>query len=659
MPPLSERWRCRCRRRCPVRYCWIFFELILIVLKMVIRRDMITTVSSFQYTVVVPSYRTTRSAYNSASSCCWDSRQLPPRTKRSTNNIFTDSSRRSSPSILRESATEDSETSTSSPQQSVTEKDIEEEEGVGTTKSIRVGIVGAGAIAYATAAILSKNGHDPMIWSPSSSSSTSIERSVTRSQQQHRTAAENDEDAADGGTNDSFVSCTATNCKVANGNNNGDDRQFDYDFQSRLAISANELVEQNDVLIIAIPANGHKAVMDSLVPSLLQKVSSLSQSMKKERRREEENSLFHVIISSHSSLGALYLSQQFYINKRMTAGDDEGLLNIAITAWGTTICTARKPAAAAPSPRSLASTSTSSSSSSSPSPSPSSPSSNRYHYHHQVDIKTVRNSVDLCTIPQQKSSEGLRMCRHLFPDTDFRSRDGLLAISLSNVNPQNHLGMALGNISRMDKNENWFQFQNTTPKIGSLLEALDRERLDIADALGVQVKTLQEHFALSFHVPITGSVSDMSQEIHRRGNDVNGPNDPDSRYILEDVPFGLTLTVALGKLVNRPATLHEAGLKLCSAMYGRDFEAENDLLTALGLLGCDSGDKIDLKDLQEAAGQENFLVDSEVKRAVGIIGGFSTSEYSLAIIIITSSEFCFSQRRWDMTLECHPLCNPA
>ena len=32
---------------------------------------------------------------------------------------------------------------------------------------IKVGIVGAGAIAFSTASILSKNGHDVMIWSPS------------------------------------------------------------------------------------------------------------------------------------------------------------------------------------------------------------------------------------------------------------------------------------------------------------------------------------------------------------------------------------------------------------------------------------------------------------------------------------------------------------
>jgi opine dehydrogenase len=405
--------------------------------------------------------------------------------------------------------------------------------------STRVGIVGAGAIAFGTAAILSKNGHDPMLWSPSGSLSAS---SV------HQTNQEQNDD------NSVYIMSTATNCRATDYKDD-DNGQLDYDFQPRLATSVKQQIEQNDVIVIAIPANGHKTVMDILVPSLLE-VSS------KNKNKTLGNKFFHVIISSHSSLGALYLSQQ--LHQRQTDGE----CNIVITAWGTTICTARKP-----------------------------PLSTESNSLHKVDINTIRTSVDLCTIPQQRSPEGLQMCQQLFPGIDFRQRDGLLAISLSNVNPQNHLGMALGNISRMDKREKWYQFENTTPKIGSLLEELDRERLDIADALGVKVKTLYEHFALSFHVPITDSISDMSQEIRRRGNDVYGPNTPDSRYILEDVPFGLTLTVALGKLVNRPATLHEAGLKLCSAMYGRDFETENDLLGALGL---DSG-KIDLAGLQEAA----------------------------------------------------------
>ena len=53
-------------------------------------------------------------------------------------------------------------------------------------------------------------------------------------------------------------------------------------------------------------------------------------------------------------------------------------------------------------------------------------------------------------------------------------RDGLLAIALSNLNPQNHMGIALGNMTRMERGEVWSQGQNVTPKVGRLLEALDQ-----------------------------------------------------------------------------------------------------------------------------------------------------------------------------------------
>ncbi len=36
--------------------------------------------------------------------------------------------------------------------------------------------------------------------------------------------------------------------------------------------------------------------------------------------------------------------------------------------------------------------------------------------------------------------------------------------------------------------------------------------------------------------------------------------------------------------MNRPAVLHESGIRIVSAMYGRDFITENDLLEGLGLI---------------------------------------------------------------------------
>jgi len=363
--------------------------------------------------------------------------------------------------------------------------------------SLRIGIAGAGAIAFGTASILSKNGyHDVTLWSPSGKGTVDL-------------AAQSIDEAE---------TLTSTGA-------------LHHESTPNIALDAKELVTQSDVLIVALPANGHKQVFDAIAPHL----ASLQTTR-------------HIIVSSHASLGALYLSQLLADSKSRHI----------ITSWGTTVCTARRTSG------------------------------------QTVDIKTIRKSVDTCCVPEDKTSLSLGICNQLFPDIDFKNREGLLAISLSNLNPQNHLAISMGNISRMDKGEEWYQFQNITPRIGGFLEGLDRERLEIAKVLGVDVKTVYEHLSLSFHVPISGTISEMCQEIHAKGNDVCGPNVADTRYITEDVPFGLALIAALGKLVNRPAVLHESGLLICNSMYGRDFSAENDLLQAISM------DDLNLEDLKEA-----------------------------------------------------------
>lgn len=357
------------------------------------------------------------------------------------------------------------------------------------TSARRVGIAGAGAVACGNAALLLQTGHDVMLWSPTASL--------------HRTA-----DLAGG------------KALVAAGAIEGE-------FYPKVAADAQTLADYADILLIALPAYGHKTVMDALAGHI----------------RENHT----IIISSHASLGALYLS-------RLLA---ERGVSAPIIAWGTTITTGRQP-----------------------------------DYTH-VQVNTVRSRVDICTLPDSLDGAGLAVCRSLFGDR-FAVRDGLLAISLSNLNPQNHMGIALANMTRMERAENWSQGLNVTPNVGRLLEALDSERLAIAAQLGVSVRTIFEHFHLSFHVPIA-SISDMNQAMHAQGNGGTGPATAQSRYVTEDVPYGLVLTAKLGDMAGRPAKLHKAGIEIFSAMYGRDFLQENTLLDAIGL------DNLTLSGLQSLA----------------------------------------------------------
>lgn len=347
---------------------------------------------------------------------------------------------------------------------------------------MRVSILGAGAIAYGLAAYLAEAGHDPMLWSPSGERTKKLAAGKL------------------------LKATGAIEARVP----------------VRIAKDCKDVVANADVVVIALPANGHKMVMDAATPHLSEGVP--------------------VIISSHSSFGALYLSKQLAGRK----------VSLPIIVWGTTLVTGRQSGPT------------------------------------EVDVATVRQKLDVATLPFNALDQGFELCTALFGDR-FVKRDGLLAIALSNLNPQNHLGIALLNLTRMEKAEQWSQGENVTPAVGRVIEALDAERLAIAAHFGIAVRTVEEHFSLSFHVPM-GTVSEMNQEMDRQGRGGFGPTTIESRYILEDVPFGLLPTVLLGKISGNPATLHDAGISILSAAYGRNLKGDNDILPALGIEGMADAD---------------------------------------------------------------------
>ena len=448
--------------------------------------------------------------------------------------------------------------------------------------SVKVGIIGAGSIAFGTASLLSSLGHDPMLWSPSG---TGTKELIQQAQSSDAPTITSDIRAS--GSLQLIeqalpVSEAIITSKIQSSG------AISQEFDVRIARSTRELVRSNDnILVVALPVNCHKNVMDEFVPDIIEWI--------KERKQ-----LMRIIISSHASLGAVYLMQLLrseWLSRSSPTSLSEFDDNIRITCWGTTCITARKTSGTS------------------------------------VNVLTLRKAVDYCTVPIESEEDTSDVLQTLFGPR-FKYRDGgLLAISLSNLNPQNHLGIVLGNMSRMDPpppppplndmsavdasvEEPWYQGKCITPKVGRLMEALDLERINIAKELNIDVRTIYEHFSWSFHVPLEIpletdedgqggetmrplTVSEMNQQMHYyKKNDVLGPTDPESRYVIEDVPYGLVLTVILGRLLNCPAKLHESGIHILSAMYGRDFLVENELLQGLGLIN-DDGLNLEAYPLQE------------------------------------------------------------
>ena len=340
---------------------------------------------------------------------------------------------------------------------------------------MRVGIAGAGNIGMGYAALLSQSGHEAWIWSPSGSRTQAL------------------------AVGQPLITTGA----------------IEGSFRPNVCTSA-EMLAISDVIVLALPAYGHRFVLDSVIPFIAPRHT--------------------VIISGHLSFAALYLAKKLA----------ERGLEIPIVAWSTTVLTCK----------------------------PRGP--NRFN------IGTIRAKVDMATLPARQAVSALATCIALFGDR-FTPKDDILSIALSNINPQDHLGMAICNLSRIERAESWGQNTMVTPAIGKYLEAMDAERVAIAAAFDKSVRTIFDHYRLSHNITAS-TVTEMSAILVERGSDPLGPTDLETRYILEDVPFGIVPTIYLAKLAGVSVPLHQGGLEIICACYGRDFGGDNDLLPEIGPL---------------------------------------------------------------------------
>ncbi|RUV28760.1 MULTISPECIES: NAD/NADP octopine/nopaline dehydrogenase family protein [unclassified Mesorhizobium] len=340
---------------------------------------------------------------------------------------------------------------------------------------MQVGIVGAGNIGMGYAAFLLLNGHDASVWSPSGKRSEALRNGEAM---------------------------------IVTGAVEGS-------FSPRTCTSAEELAKA-DVIVLALPAYGHRRVLDALIPFVEQRHT--------------------IIISGHLSFAALYLSKKLA----------ERGVDIPIVAWSTTVLTG-KPRGA-----------------------------------NHINVGALRSTVDMATLPARHAARALDICVGLFGDR-FAPKDDILTIALSNINPQAHLAEALCNLTRIERNESWLQNTMVTSTVGKCIEALDKERLAVANALGKSVRTIFDHYRLSYG--ITGeSVTEICAKQVGRGSDPVGPTGLDTRWITEDVPYGIVPTIYLAKLAGVAMPLHQSSLNIISACYGRDFAADNDLLTEINPL---------------------------------------------------------------------------
>jgi len=200
-----------------------------------------------------------------------------------------------------------------------------------------------------------------------------------------------------------------------------------------------------------------------------------------------------------------------------------------------------------------------------------------------VHIFDIKNEVAVAALPAYKTPEVLKMLRIGFPQ--FIPGDNVLRTGLENVGAIFHPGVMILNAGRIESTHGDFQYylEGITPSVAAILEAMDRERVQVAEALGLRAHTAREWLYLTYGSPGRDLYQAIQSTPGYKG--IMAPAHLNHRYILEDIPMSLVPIASIGEMLGVKTPTIRAMVQLASLIHGRDFWKEGRTVERLGIKG--------------------------------------------------------------------------
>jgi opine dehydrogenase len=201
----------------------------------------------------------------------------------------------------------------------------------------------------------------------------------------------------------------------------------------------------------------------------------------------------------------------------------------------------------------------------------------------QVHIFGIKNSVPLATLPAYHITDILPVIQKALPQ--FVPGDNVLKTSLDNIGAVFHPAITVLNAGRIEDTHGDFEYyvEGVTPSVACVLEAIDRERVNVAAALGIRANTAREWLYLAYDA--AGRTLHDAMRANAGYSGIKAPGTMAHRYITEDVPASLVPIASIGEMLNVPTPMIRSIIRLASAMHGVDYWAEGRTVERLGIKG--------------------------------------------------------------------------
>lgn len=198
-------------------------------------------------------------------------------------------------------------------------------------------------------------------------------------------------------------------------------------------------------------------------------------------------------------------------------------------------------------------------------------------------IFSVKHSVPMATLPAYWIPGIIKVINRVYPQ--FVPGDNIFKTSFDNIGAVFHPALTILNASWIEETHGDFEYyiQGASPSVSKILERLDRERMNIAAALGFKATSAQDWLYTAY----SASGENLHEAIHDNPGylGITAPDRLHHRYIDEDVPMSLVPLASIGEMLKVQTPTIKALIHIASIMRGKDFWAEGRTAESLGIKG--------------------------------------------------------------------------
>lgn len=193
----------------------------------------------------------------------------------------------------------------------------------------------------------------------------------------------------------------------------------------------------------------------------------------------------------------------------------------------------------------------------------------------------LTGALFVAALGQERTQEVRDLLAQVWPETEAAS--SVWQTALQNGNPVIHPAVSLLNAGPIDRGGDFLFYEDgVTDGVGRLIEAVDAERLAIAEALGVAILSEPQVGMVQGYMLEDNYSTSYSTAPGFLG--IGAQNKLDHRYLTEDVGYGLVFLTDLARRLGVPTPVMDAEITIADTILGRDFRAESArTLDTLGL----------------------------------------------------------------------------